>query len=332
MKARVIEEHGEPEVFKQVELPTPEPGPGEVRIKVAATSVNPVDYKIRSGAAEALCPPKPAIVHGDVSGVVDAVGAEVEGFAVGDKVFGCVGGCGGVQGALADYAIADSRLIAHAPTSIPLADAAALPLVTITAWEGLDKLGLQPDESLLVHGGTGGVGHLVVQLAKARGTQVTATVGSSEKADLAQQLGAANTVNYKDETVEQYVERLTGGVGFDGVFDTVGGANISTSVSAAKLNGQVACIQGRDAVDGGLLHVRGASLHLVFMLIPLLHGIGRDRHGRILQEAAALVDNDQLKPLIDDKRFTFDQISDAHAFAESGKAVGKVLVVHSDDA
>lgn len=329
MQAWVIEQHGGPEVFTPVELPTPTPGLGEVRIKVAATSVNPVDYKIRSGAAEALCPPKPAVLHGDVSGVVDAVGEGVDGFAVADAVYGCVGGCGNVQGAVADFVLADSRFIAHAPKSIALADCAALPLVTITASEGLEKLGELKKQHLLVHGGTGGVGHAIVQLAKALGAQVSATVGSADKAALATQLGADHTIKYRDETVEQYVDRLTAGTGFDAVFDTVGGANISTSVQAAKLNGQVACIQGRGDVDGGLLHMRGSSLHLVFMLIPLLHDVGRDRHGAILSRVAALVDRGDFKPLIDEKRFTFDQVGEAHAFAESGKQVGKVLVVNA---
>ena len=330
MRAWVIEEHGGPEVFKQVELPTPEPGPGEVRIKVTATSVNPVDYKIRGGAAEALCPPKPAILHGDVAGVVDAVGDGVEGFRIGQSVYGCVGGCGNTQGTLAECAIADGSLLAHAPKSIPLQDCAALPLVTITAWEGLDKLGELKDQHLLVHGGTGGVGHAIVQLARARGAKVSATVGSEGKATLAKQLGSDETINYKSETVEQYVDRLTKGKGFDAVFDTVGGSNISSSVQASKLNGQVACIQGRDAVDGGLLHVRGVSLHLVFMLIPILHNIERERHGAILMMAADMVDQGLFKPLIDEQRFTFDQIGDAHAYAESGMQLGKVLVVHPD--
>lgn len=332
MRAWVIEEHGGPEVFKEVELPTPTPGPGEVRIKVAATSVNPVDYKIRSGAAEALCPPKPAVLHGDVSGVVDAVGEGVTAFAKDDKVYGCVGGCGKAQGTLADYAIADQKLIAHAPSSIPLEDSAALPLVTITAFEGLEKIGDLTDQHLLVHGGTGGVGHIIIQLAKESGAEVSATVSSDHKAGLAHQLGADHTINYKFETVERYVAALTNGTGFDAVFDTVGGTNIASCIQAAKLNGQVACIQGRDAIDGGLLHIRGVSLHLVFMLIPLLHDIHRERHGEILALASKLVDLGDLKPLIDDQRFTFDQIGEAHAYAESGKQVGKVLVVHPDHA
>lgn len=330
MRAWIIEEHGGPEAFKEVELPTPTPGPGEVRIKVAATSVNPVDYKIRSGAAEALCPAKPAILHGDVSGVIDAVGDGVDRFVVGDAVYGCVGGYGSTPGVLADDAIADVRLLAHTPKSISLEDCAALPLVAITAWEGLDKLGGLRDQHLLVHGGTGGVGHIIVQLAKARGAHVSATVGSKNKAALAKQLGADQTIHYKEETVGQYVDRLTGGNGFDAVFDTVGGANIDTSVQASKLNGDVVCIQGRGAIDGGQLHARACSLHLVFMLIPILHDSERERHSAIMRDAAVLVDNEQLKPLIDDKRFTFDQIADAHAYAESGEQVGKVLVVHPD--
>ena len=331
MRAWIIEEHGGPEVFKEVELPTPEPGPGEVRIKVAATSVNPVDYKIRSGAAEALCPPKPAILHGDVSGVVDKLGNSVKDYKRGDAVYGCVGGCGNVQGTLADYVIADANLIHHAPISIPLVQAAALPLVAITAWEGLQKAGdAERKRHLLVHGGSGGVGHMALQIAKRLFNKVSVTVGSDEKAAIAKKLGADEVINYKRESVEEYVKRLTDGQGFDVVFDTVGGANLADSVKATGLNGQVVCIQGRGEIDGGQLHVRGTSLHLVFMLIPILHGIDRARHARLLKETAGLVDRKKIKPLIDEKRFSFDQIANAHAYAESGKQVGKVLVVHPD--
>lgn len=341
MRAWIINHHGGTGVFEKAQRPTPKPGPGEVRIAVAATSVNPVDYKIRSGAAEAICPPKPAVLHGDVSGVVDAVGQDVEGLAIGDPVYGCVGGYGAAQGALADYVVADARLIASAPRAIPLQDCAALPLVTITAWEGLAKLGLdpaqpQPDKQhdapsqWLVHGGTGGVGHIVLQLATAAGVRVSTTVSSDAKAALAKNFGAAHTVDYTRESVEAYVQRITAGRGFDAVFDTVGGPNIASSAQAVKLNGQIACIQGRGEIQGDQLHARGVSLHLVFMLIPLLHDIERQRHGSILRDAAKLVDTGRLKPHIDDKRFTFDQIGDAHAYAESGEHVGKVLAAHPE--
>ncbi|MGB0766905.1 MAG: zinc-binding dehydrogenase, partial [Phycisphaeraceae bacterium] len=161
---------------------------------------------------------------------------------------------------------------------------------------------------------------------------VSATVGSDSKAAIAQRLGADHTIRYKHESVEQYVERLTTGEGFDAVFDTVGGANIAASIHAAKLNGQVACIQGRGAVDGGPLHARAVSLHLVFMLIPLLHDLDRSRHGHILERITQLVDAGKVQPLIDARRFTLDGIGDAHAYAESGDQIGKVLVVHPDHA
>ncbi len=344
MRAWVIEQHGGPEVFKEVDLPKPEPGPGEVRIKVAATSVNPVDCKIRGGQVP-LGPQMPAVLHGDVSGTIDAVGAGVERFAVGDQVYGCVGGVRGMPGVLADFAIADSRLFAHAPKSIAMQDAAALPLVAITAWEGFDKAGLtcarsaakprrfidpQVGAKVLVHGGTGGVGHVALQLAKALGAHVSATVSSPDKAQRARSLGADEIIDYRAESVGQYVQRLTQGKGFDIVFDTVGGPNIAKSIEAVKPNGQVVCIAGRAQIDGGSLHMKGASLHLVFMLIPMLSDVERERHGLILQEIAALVDAGKLKPLIDAKRFTFDQIGEAHTYAESGKQMGKVLVVHQN--
>lgn len=332
MYAWVIHGHGQSDVFNKIERPTPAPRPGEVRIKTIATSVNPIDYKIRNGVAQALCPPKPAILHGDIAGRIEAVGQGVQHFAQGDPVYGCIGGYGQTQGALADFAIADHRLVAHAPSSIPLAHAAALPLVTLTAWEGLDKLGKLKDKQLLVHGGTGGVGHIATQLAKARGATVTATVGSNEKAHIASQLGADHTILYHEETVEQYRGRLTDDVGFDAVFDTVGGSNIPISVQATKYNGHIACIQGRGEIDGGQLHARAISLHLVFMLIPILHKIERQRHRDILKQAATLVDQAKLKPLIATQHFTFDQVADAHAYAASEQSIGKVILTHPDHA
>lgn len=328
MRAWLIDSFGGPEVFELAELPLPEPGPGEVRVRVAATSVNPVDMKIRSGAAEALCPARPARLHGDVSGVVDAVGPGVRRFSEGDRVYGCVGGVGSVQGALADAVLADADLLAIAPDSIALQDAAALPLVTLTAWEGWDKVGDLSGKHVLVFGGTGGVGHVAVQLAKIRGAGVTATAGSDEKASLAKAVGADQTVDYTAESAAQYSDRLTQGNGFDAVFDTVGGANIAEAITATKLNGQLVCIQGRGEIDGGSLHAKGVSFHLVFMLIPLLHGVDRARHGRILKEAAKLVDTGLLRPMIDERRFTMDQIGEAHGYAASGEQIGKVLVIN----
>src|SRR5665213_1799094 len=137
MKAQVITQFGDPSVFVEKEVPKPSIQPGHVLIRVKATSVNPVDYKIRAGKALPIAPVLPAILHGDVAGVIEEVGEGVKGFKIGDEVFGCAGGVKGLGGALAEFMLADARLIAHKPTTLSMAEAAALPLVSITAWEAL---------------------------------------------------------------------------------------------------------------------------------------------------------------------------------------------------
>lgn len=145
----------------------PQTRPGHVLIRVRASSVNPVDYKIRSGMP--IAPDFPAVLHGDVAGEVVEVGEGVSDFAVGDAVYGCAGGVSGTQGALAEYMLADARLLAPKPSNLSMEQAAALPLVGITAWEGLERTRVIAGANVLVHGGTGGVGHMALQLARTLG-------------------------------------------------------------------------------------------------------------------------------------------------------------------
>lgn len=326
MKAQVLHQFGGVENFRLEELPVPEPKPGYVRIRVKATSVNPVDYKIRR-AGPPWAPDLPGVLGFDVAGIIDAVEPGVEGFAVGDAVYGCAGSVRGETGADAEYMLADARLIAHKPASLDFPEAAALPLVTITAWEALfDRAAIQPGQTVLVHGGAGGVGHVAIQLAAERGARVFATVSSEEKARIVRELGAEDTINYRGEMVETYVRRLTDRVGFDVVLDATGGSDLERSFEAARLNGQVVTIVSQYSADLGTMHRKGLSLHVVFMLIPLIHGVGRERHGEILRQAAALADKRRLRPLLDRERFTLETLPQAHTRLESGKAVGKVVV------
>lgn len=161
MKAIVIKEFGTPDVFHEVEVAIPSIAPDRVLIRVAATSINPADTKIRQGVVSDIAPDFPAVLHGDVAGVVEAVGKRVAKFKVGDEVYGCAGGVKGTSGALAEYMLADPHLIAHKPKSLTMKEASALPLVSITAWSGLiDRAKIQADRKVLIYGGTGGVGHL----------------------------------------------------------------------------------------------------------------------------------------------------------------------------
>ncbi|TAK98491.1 MAG: quinone oxidoreductase [Rhodospirillaceae bacterium] len=325
MKAQIIEATGAPSVFKLVDVPKPAVTPGHVLIRIAGTSVNPLDARLRRQGGP-LLPKLPAILHLDFAGTVDEVGEGVTVFRAGDEVYGYAGGVGGIPGALAEYMLADARLIARKPATLTMAEAAALPVVAITAWEGLmTKARLMPGQTALIHAAAGGVGHVAVQIAKHLGAKVFATASTPEKCRLALSFGAQVAIDYRAQSVAEYVAAHTDGAGFDVVFDTVGGKNLDASMAAVAFNGQVVTAQARSTHDLTPLHSRGASLHAVFSVIPVITNLGRERQGRVLGEIAALVDSGAVRPLLD-HTYSFDQVADAHARLESGQAIGKVVV------
>ncbi len=325
MKAMIIRESGDPSVFQMADIPTPPIGPGQVLVRVAATSVNPVDWKIRK-LGPPLGPDMPAVLHGDVAGVVEAVGADVSGFAVGEEVYGCAGGVKGTGGALAEFMACDADFLAPKPTNLSMVEAAALPLVCLTAWEGLvDGANVGSGHTVLVHAGAGGVGHVATQIAIARGAKVYATVSGPEKAAVVREFGAI-PINYLEHSVEDYVVDHTGGAGFDIVYDTVGGENIPKSWAAAKLKGTVISCQTNSTQDLTPLHLKGLKHIGVLMLIPLLHGAGAAAHGQIMREITALAEAGQIRPLMDGEPYALEDVAAAHARLESGQAMGKVVV------
>ncbi|SVB55783.1 uncharacterized protein METZ01_LOCUS208637 [marine metagenome] len=328
MKAIILPEHGGPELFRVEEIPKPVIKLGHVLIQVAASSVNPVDFKIRQGLIP-IGPDLPGILHGDMAGVVAEVAADVEGFAPGDEVYGCVGGFKGLPGVLADYALADARLLAKKPSNLSMTEAAALPLVTITAWNALmDRAKVREGQKVLVHAAAGGVGHVGLQLAKATGAEVHVTASSDEKIALGKSLGADVGINYKEHSVEEYVAEHTGGEGYDVVFDTVGTTRLDDSFQAAKLGGTVVSIAARSTHDLTNVHVRGLTLHVVFMLLPMVRNDGRERHGAILKEATQLAESGKLRPHLHAEVFPFEHVGDAHALLESGNVLGKVVLTN----
>ena len=327
MKAQVIKKFGDPFVFELVNITKPMLKPGHVLVKVHATSVNQIDGKIRSGAVSALSPEFPAILGCDVAGIIDSIAPDVENFNIGDEVYGCAGGLRGTPGALAEFMLADSRLLAKKPKTFSMAEAAVLPLVTITAWEALfKKANLTVNKNILIHGGVGGVGHIALQLAKWCGAKVFTTVLRDEDISLAKSFGADEVINAKEEEVEKYVTRLTHGRGFDVVFDTVGGSNLDKSLLAAAINGNVVTTVSRSTHDLTPMHNKSLSLHVVFMLLPILTGIGCEEHGNILSKITEIADLGKLKPLIDPHSFTLEQVSEAHVLLDSGKARGKIAI------
>ena len=329
MKAMVIREFGSPDVFEFAEIEKPVTQPGEVLIKVVSSSVNPIDTKIRSGAVAALAPDFPAVLHGDVAGVVEEIGDGVTSLKPGDEVYACAGGIKGLGGALAEYMVADAELVAPKPKNLSMTEAGVLPLVTITAWNAIvDRANVRPGQKVLVHGGTGGVGHIGVQLAKQVGAEVYTTVSTDRKGAAAKELGADHVILYKDVSVSDYVEEHTGGKGFDVVFDTVGTHTMDHSFQAAADNGIVVTIAARSTHDLSPLHGKGLALHVVFMLLPLLRGRGRSAHREVLRQTAMLVEDGKLRPLVDEETFSLEDVGKAHARLEAGKAMGKIAVVN----
>ncbi|EMA36434.1 zinc-binding dehydrogenase [Halococcus hamelinensis] len=326
MTAYVIEEYGDPDVFTRTTREVPEPEANEIRVDVTASSVNPVDYKIRQGALPDFAPAFPATLHCDVSGVVDAVGADVEAFEPGDAVYGMPGGAGR-QGALAEYVVGDAGTFARAPESISLEAAAALPVVALTAWEMLtDKTTVGSDDDVLVYGASGGVGHVGVQVADWLDADVTGTASSDEKRDLVGALGADAVVDYTTTDVETYVEDHTSGAGFDVVFDPVGDDHLATAFEAVRPYGTVVTTESSSTQDLSPMHANSLDLGVVLVILPVLLGDRQERIGEELAEIAELVDDGALEPHIEE-RFGFDEVADAHRRAEAGDFNGKLLLV-----
>lgn len=325
MRAYVVEHPGAN--FTHVDLPEPVAAAGQVLVRVHASGVNPLDTKIRAGKADHAKQPLPAVLGLDMAGVVEEVGAGVTEFRAGDEVYGLVGGVGGHQGTLAEFIAVSADLIALKPKSLSMREAAALPLVTITAWEGIvDRAKVHAGQKVLVHAGAGGVGYIAAQLAKAFGAKVFATV-SAEKQHVVEEL-RATAIDYRALSTEQYVDLHTQGQGFDVVYDTVGGATIDASFVAVKrYTGHVVSCLGWSSHSLAPLSFRGATYSGVFTLMPLLTGYGEVHHGEILREAAALADSGKLRPLLNEKRFSFsaEDIGAAHALVEGG-ALGKVVI------
>lgn len=328
MKAMIINEFGGSDVFKATELEKPQVKAGHIIVKVAATSVNTVDTMIRQMGEDLapISPALPGVLGMDFAGTVESVGEGVTNFAVGDEVYGCAGGLADLQGALAQYMLADAQLVAHKPKSISMREAAAIPLVGITAYEGLMRANVNDGKGkkVLVHGAAGGVGHIAAQLAHYFGADVYGT-GNETHTDIIESYGAT-FINYKTETVADYVATHTQGAGFDAVFDSVGGANLSNSFEAAALNAQIATTVSMLELDLGPAHFKGLSLHVVFMLIPMLHNTMRQQHGDILAQLAKIVDEGKLKPLVDAQEFSLDEVGKAHDHLTNGRATGKVVV------
>lgn len=330
MKAILMSAAGAPEVLAPAEVPTPELGGGKsLRVRLHAAGVNPLDTKIRKLH---FYYPKilPVILGCDGAGVVEDVGRQVSRFRRGDEVYFFNGGLGAEPGTYAQYCIVHEDYAALKPARLSMEQAAAAPLVLITAWEALvDRIALRSGETLLVHAGAGGVGHIGVQLARYLGARVAATVSDDAKAALVKDLGAELAINYRRQSFVDEVLRWTDGHGTNVVFDTVGGPPFCQSFAALRLYGRIATLLSTacELSEVNSARLRNLIIGYVQMTAPMFLGDvdGRRSQTRILEEGARLFDSGALKIVVS-ASLPLEEAAQAHRMVEEGHTVGKVVL------
>lgn len=329
MKAIQMREPGAPDVLTLVELPKPEiQSATDVLVRLEAAGVNPVDTKIR--ARGTLVPGTLTAVLGcDGAGVVEAVGEAVTRFQPGDAVWFCHGGLGGPHGNYAEYIVVDERIAQPKPATLDFVQAAAAPLVLITAWEALyDRAALHQGQLVLIHAGAGGVGHVAIQLAHLVGARVATTISSAEKARFVQDLGAEYRINYRKESLRDSLADWTEGRGVDVALDTVGPAVFRETIPLMAVYGNLVTIldPGSD-LDLKEARNRNLRISLELMLTPQLRGLSDalDHQGEILRRCGELFDAGKLRIHVAES-FPLEQAAAAHRRLEAGGAIGKLVL------
>jgi len=276
----------------------------------------------------------PAVLGCDGAGLVTQVGEDVSQFKPGDKVWFCHGGLGREQGSYAQYKVLDAREASNMPRNLDFAHAAAGPLVLITAWEAMfERANLNAGQTILIHAGAGGVGHVAIQLAKHRGAKVAATVGSDEKAAFVRELGADLVINYKQQDFVDAVNGWTDGMGVDVVFDTVGPKVFRQSIPAvAPYGALVTLLDPGTEVDWKEARTRNLQISFELMLLPMLRNLPHARAHQvdILKSCARMIENNQLRLHVS-QQFPLAEAAHAHQLIEAGRTQGKIVLNIDDE-
>lgn len=329
MKAILMTSPGPPDVLRLAEVDRPEAAsPHDLLVRVKAAGINPIDTKLRQRGT--YYPDRmPAILGCDGAGVVEAVGNAVTRFRPGDPVYYCSGGIGGHPGNYAEYAVVDERFAAGKPERLDFGEAAGAPLVFIVAWESLhDRARIQPGQTVLIHAGAGGVGHVAIQMVKAAGCRVITTVRTTEQAELARELGADQTVFYEKVDFVDAVRETTP-QGVDAAIDTVGGPSFQKTFDAVRPYGDVVTLLQPDAsVDWKSARLRNLRISLELMLSPMYFGWtdARRHQAEILERCAAMVDRGELRIHVS-HRLDLEQAAEGHRLIEQGGMMGKVVLM-----
>jgi putative PIG3 family NAD(P)H quinone oxidoreductase len=320
MRAVIASSTGGPEVLSVGELPDPTPGPGEVLVAVAATAVNRADTLQRQG----FYPPPPGaseVIGLECSGTITAVGEGVEGWAVGDEVCALLAG-----GGYASYVVVPAGQVMPVPAGVSLVEAAALPEVACTVWSNVFMVaGLQPGERFLVHGGSGGIGTMAIQLASALSAKVFATAGSAAKLAACAELGADVTINYREE---DFVEVLKADGGADVILDNMGAKYLGRNVDALATEGRLVIIGMQGGSKGeldinALLRKRGAVIATSLRGRP-----AADKAAicaSVVENVWPLVADGTVRPIVH-TAMPLEDVAAAHALMESSDHIGKIVL------
>ncbi|MCK9637806.1 MAG: zinc-dependent alcohol dehydrogenase family protein [Methylobacter tundripaludum] len=329
MKAIMMTAIGNPDVLELQDIAEPEISTAtQVKVRLKAAGVNPVDTKIRRNGL-LYDNPLPAVLGCDGAGEVVETGSAVSRFKPGDKVWFCHGGLGREQGNYAEYNVLDQRWVSLMPETSSFTEAAALPLVLITAWGGLiDRGGLQSGQTVLIHAGAGGVGHVAIQLAKLKGARVITTVSSEQKAEFVQALGADEVIRYTKGGFADAVNELTDGKGADLVFDTVGAEVFKQSIQATAHFGRLVTLLDPGELNLAEARIRNLLIGFELMLTPMLRDLpeARDKHVEILNQCAQWLEKGQLKTHIG-KQLSLAEAAKAHELIETGHSTGKIVLI-----
>ncbi len=332
MKAVIMNAPGSPEVLQMQAVPEPKlESPHQILVKLKAAGVNPIDTKLRKRGT--FYPQQlPTILGCDGAGVVVAIGEQVSEFKPQDEVYFYAGGLGKSQtGNYAEYVVVEDHLVAHKPQSISFAEAAAAPLVLITAWESLyDRARLKNGDKVLIQAGAGGVGHVAIQLAKLQGAQVATTVSSLDKERLVRQFGADYPILYSQTDVKAAITDWTEGNGVDIGFDTVGGKTFFTTCESVRVYGDVVTILEPNCALGNWKTARDRNLRisLELMLTPALKEMRSAQAAQtaILKQCATWIDQGKLKIHLS-QTFLLEQVNLAHQVIETGSSTGKIALL-----
>jgi NADPH:quinone reductase len=329
MRAVLMTAAGGPEVLKLAELPEPEiTEDHDVRVRLRAAGINPVDYKLRSGGT--IGGTLPAVLGWDGAGVVERIGPAVTRVRQGDEVYFCDGGFGPTPGTYQEVKVVDERYLARKPKRLSFVEAAAAPLVTITAWEALrDRARVAAGQSVLVQAGAGGVGHMSVQIARLAGARVATTVTPGPKTELAASLGAELCIDYRREDIGGKLRAWSGTDGADVVHDTVGGRTFTACFSLVRPYGDLVSNVESPWVDGAIKAMQNRNLRVSFTWMPAPSVFGwpehRERQRAILEQAAAHFDDGGLRVAVG-ATFPLERAADAHCALESGQVMGKAVL------